>query len=518
MRLFSLMLLMLAAFFAQAQPTNNAPTPPMRNASDVISIYGDSYSNIGMVNYNPFWGQSGSVNTSFDPGTGNLVMAYTNFNYQGTGFEANPQNASAMEFIHIDVWTSNATVLKFSPIDNSGMGPGEVLVDVPLVANGWSSVDLPKSAFTGMSWNNVFQMKFDCQAGVSPSDIYLDNIYFWKNATASGTDATLSTLMVNGAPLPGFTPSAFNYNFGVPGGGAVPQITMATTTDPAATVTTITQASSIPGNATVLVTAANGTTTATYTISYFYNSPAVGAPVPANVNVISLFSDTYNDVMVDFWRTSWSESVYVEDTIAGNPTKKYTNLGFNGVETSTTPVNAAGMTYLHMDVWTPNITSLNVKLVSFLGDGFGGANGDSEANLNVMPVAGQWNQFHIPLSDFTAAGLSSLDDLNQYIFTSTPFGAGVLFLDNVYFTTEMLVSTQQPLVGSVKVFPNPASAASSVFIDAAVKQVELYQLNGQLVLRTNTQNVELPSLKPGVYVLKVLDTDGRILVEKLVVE
>jgi hypothetical protein len=32
-----------------------------------------------------------------------------------------------------------------------------------------------------MTWNSVFQMKFDGQSGANPSTIYLDNIYFWKN-------------------------------------------------------------------------------------------------------------------------------------------------------------------------------------------------------------------------------------------------------------------------------------------------------------------------------------------------
>ncbi|MCB0535357.1 MAG: hypothetical protein KDD14_24330, partial [Saprospiraceae bacterium] len=133
MRFFPFLFLMFVAVASYAQPATSAPTPPPRNATDVISIYGDAYTNISSVNYNPNWGQSGTVNTDYDPGTGDLVMAYTNFNYQGTGFEANPQNASAMEFVHIDIWTSTATVVNFSPIDNSGMGPSEVLVSVPLV-------------------------------------------------------------------------------------------------------------------------------------------------------------------------------------------------------------------------------------------------------------------------------------------------------------------------------------------------------------------------------------------------
>ncbi len=520
MKCFTSILLLLVAAIAQAQPTTNAPTPPPRNATDVISIYGDTYTNISSVNYNPGWGQSGSVNIAYDPGTGNLVMAYTNFNYQGTGFEANPQNASAMEYVHIDIWTSNATVVKFTPIDNSGMGASEFLVDVPLVANGWSSVDLPKSAFTGMSWNSVHQLKFDAQAGVSPCDIYLDNIYFWKNPVASGTDATLSDLQVNGATLAGFVPSAYSYSYGVPGGGAVPQITLATTNDTAATVTSITQASGIPGDATVLVTAANGMTTATYTISFFYNSPAVPAPTPTSMNVISMFSDAYTNVKVDTWNTSWSQATYVEDTIAGNPTKKYTTLGFNGIETQTEPINASGMTYLHVDIWTPNITKLNVKLVSFLGDGFGGANGDSEANLDVFPTLGEWNQLHIPLADFTAAGLSSLDDLNQYIFTSTPFGPGILFVDNMYFTTETVgIDDVNDATQKVVLYPNPAASGANIMVSAdEVAKVEIYKMDGQLVRTVKTSAVDLQGLDAGAYIVKITDGKGTVHAKKLLVK
>ena len=88
-------------------PTINAPTPPARETLDVISIFSDSYNNIAGANYNPDWQQSGfgSANTAFQPtGSGNAVLAYTNFNYQGIEFNST-QDLTAMEFMHIDIWT-----------------------------------------------------------------------------------------------------------------------------------------------------------------------------------------------------------------------------------------------------------------------------------------------------------------------------------------------------------------------------------------------------------------------------
>jgi hypothetical protein len=108
--------------------------------------------------------------------------------------------------------------------------------------------------------------------------------------------------------------------------------------------------------------------------------PLAGAPAPpgiAPIDAISLFSDSFNDVTVDTWNTVWSQSNFEDVDIDGNPTKKYTNLNFNGIETVASPVDASAMEFIHLDIWTPNVTEFRLKLVDFLGDGFGGGNGDT---------------------------------------------------------------------------------------------------------------------------------------------
>ena len=173
-----------------ATPTDNAAAPTV-DAANVISVFSDSYTDIAS-NYNPSWGQSGTVATDFDPGTGNLVMLYSNLNYQGTDLATT--DASAMGYLHVDVWVAPGTdrLLKVTPVNNAsgGSGVAEFLVNVPLTPGSWNSVDLPKSAFTGMTWDNVFQMKFDGQfngdgtANGAGYDVYLDNIYFWEDTSA----------------------------------------------------------------------------------------------------------------------------------------------------------------------------------------------------------------------------------------------------------------------------------------------------------------------------------------------
>ena len=257
-------------------PTDSPSTPPQRQAQDVISIFSGAYTDITVTNYNPNWGQSGygSANTSYDPGDGNILLAYPNFNYQGIDFIANTQDASSMEYLHIDLWTPadpNATTIQVTPI-NSGTGTGEVLTTITYTTETWTSVDIPIGDFTGMTWDAVQEMKFIANGvgSVYPVDIYLDNIYFWKEPAAAGTDATLSDLQVDSATISGFSAATTSYTYNLLEGTTdIPQITAATTTD-ANAQTTITQATTIPGDATVVVTAQDGTTTQTYTVSYAY--------------------------------------------------------------------------------------------------------------------------------------------------------------------------------------------------------------------------------------------------------
>ncbi len=175
-----------------AGPTDS-PTAPTADATNVVSVFSDAYTDI-TTNHNPGWGQSGSVSTSFDSGDGNNVMLYSNFNFQGTDLTST--DLTAMEKLHIDIWVADASVrtIKVSPI-----GGGETLVTVPVTSGAWNSVDIPLSSFTAVNFTAVGQLKFDGQFAADGttadtavrSDVYLDNIYFYRESTASTTDNAL---------------------------------------------------------------------------------------------------------------------------------------------------------------------------------------------------------------------------------------------------------------------------------------------------------------------------------------
>jgi len=251
--------------------------------------------------------------------------------------------------------------------------------------------------------------------------------------------------------------------------------------------------------------------------------PATAAPTPTRnpADVISLFSDAYTNVPVDTWRTPWSAAVLDDITIQGNPTKKYSQLDFVGIETVANQLDITGMTHFHMDVWSADFTFFGVKLVDFGADGAFGGGDDVEHQVNFnAPAQGQWLSLDIPLSDFV--GLTTRENIAQYILVGQPTGTNTVYVDNVYFFKDTGVSTNTPVLGQdhIKAFPNPVRIGESVLLSAVAAQIEVFDLAGKLILSSQNTSV-IPTAgmnQAGVYVVKVRLLDGSIQTNKLVVQ
>ena len=487
------------------------PTAPANDAADVVSIYSDAYTDI-TTDYNPNWGQSGSVNTTYDPGDGNNVMVYSNFNYQGTVFTE--RDLTTMENLHIDIWVSDASVrtIKVTPIAGD-----QVLIIVPVTSGAWNSVDIPLTDFTGTGFNAVTQLKFDGQFaadGTTPdatvrSDIYLDNIYFWKEPAAAGTDATLSDLQVDSATLTGFSSGTTSYTYGlVDGTTIVPQITAATTTDTNA-LTTITQATSIPGDATVVVTAQDGTTTQTYTVSYYYASPATGPTAPPARDaddVISIFSDAYTNVSIANYDPAWGQSGNglvnpSYDPGDGNILLAYPKFDYQGTQLTGTQ-DASSMEYLHVDLWTPTDPDVSVIKVTPINNG----TGVGEFLVPITYTTGTWSSVDIPIGDFTGM---SWDSIFQFKFDGGN-GVDTIYLDNIYFwkpgsQADASLSDLQVDNATISGFaPGITSYTYEVAVGASIPQITAATTTNLFATTSITQATSVP----GAASVVVTATDG----------
>ncbi len=197
---------------------------------------------------------------------------------------------------------------------------------------------------------------------------------------------------------------------------------------------------------------------------YFSNMNCVTpapAPTEAAANVISLFSNSYTDVPVDTWLTTWSAATLTDIQISGNDTKLYESVNFLGIETvGPNLVDASSMTSFHMDIWTPNMTTFRIKLVDFGADGVFGGGDDSEHEIPfTSPAQNEWISYEIPLTDFT--GLASTEHIAQYILSGLPVGGGTVYVDNVYFSAA--VNTSADVEFCVDLSCLPSATAPSVF-------------------------------------------------------
>ncbi|MFK7925824.1 MAG: T9SS type A sorting domain-containing protein [Bacteroidia bacterium] len=427
MRKLSFLLFFLATSFGFSQaPTVDSPTPPVRNAVDVISIFSDAYNNITGANYNPDWQQSGfsSASSSFEPtGPGNVVLAYPNFNYQGIEFNA-VLDITAMEFLHLDIWTVDGVVPNITVISSGA----EIPHAIPNGDGAWQSIDIPVPGITG-DLTSAIQFKFAGGNG-STNAIYVDNLYFWKTAAAPGKDASLSALAVDGVPIAGFTPNSASYSLELPGGTTVvPQITLATTSDPAASAA-ITQATSIPGNATVLVTSQDGTTTQTYTVSYYIGAPNTDAPTPPTrnaVDVISIFSDAYNNITGANYNPDWQQSGFSSASTSFEPTGAggsgdvvlaYPNFNYQGIEFNSV-LDITAMEFLHLDIWTVDGVVSNITVIS----------SGAEIPHAIPNGDGAWQSIDIPVPGITG----DLTGAIQIKFAGGIGSTNAIYVDNLYF-------------------------------------------------------------------------------------
>ncbi|MEC4004980.1 glycosyl hydrolase family 16 [Flavobacterium sp. SUN052] len=155
---------------------------------------------------------------------------------------------------------------------------------------------------------------------------------------------------------------------------------------------------------------------------YFYKvptAPTTAAPTPTvpSANVLSVFSDAYTNVASNL-NPNWGQTTVVTQVaIAGNNTLKYAGLNYQGLQFASSQ-NVSAMTFLHIDYYSANSTSLKTYLIS--------TGPVEKAKILTVPTSTGWNSIEIPLSNFSPVNLA---DIIQMKFD----GNGDIYLDNIYF-------------------------------------------------------------------------------------
>lgn len=161
---------------------------PQHAATDVISIFSDAYTpatSFAIGN----WGQT-TVTTKIKLAEGDEAYLMEKFNYLGWELNNNVVafDASNMNYLHIDIYTPNATSFKITPIWDNG---NESQQDcTPLTTNKWNSFDIPLNNFTDINLTNIYQIKMVTES--TGTTVFVDNVYFWKEEQTATISATTS--------------------------------------------------------------------------------------------------------------------------------------------------------------------------------------------------------------------------------------------------------------------------------------------------------------------------------------
>jgi len=488
-------------------PHIDAPAPPVRNPIDVISIFSDSYNNISGANYNPFWQQSGFnvASSTYTPtgsgGSGNVVLAYPIFSYQGIEFNAS-LDISAMEFLHLDIWSVDGVTPNLAVISSGTEVPNAI----PNGDGMWQSIDIPVVGITG-DLTDAIQLKFEGGNG-SSQRIYVDNLYFWKTATANGKDATLNALEVDGNAIVGFNPTSLNYSIELEGGTTlIPQVTLATTSDTLASAI-ITQAAAIPGDATVVVTSQDSTQTQTYTVSFIFGA-SLDAPTPPQRNpedVISIFSDAYDNISGANYNPDWQQSGYGSASSSfeptgpggsGNVVLAYQNFNYQGIEFDST-LDISQMEYLHLDIWTTDGVAPNITVIS----------SGNEIPHAIPNKDGEWQSLDIPILGITG----DLQNAIQFKFDGGNGKTNSIYVDNLYFYNGKPLEIEEIEGFNFSVFPNPTNDIWKINSFKKIESFKLLDIQGKEIiykeLNSNALTIDASELKNGIYFLHINSLEG----------
>ena len=396
-------------------------------------------------------------------------VAYTNDRYGkkyvmgaecwGFGLNGYTLNCHTMEKLHADIWIADDASLRLVPIYG---GAGLKTDDshgklVNLRGQQWNSIDLTLSSdFAGLDLSSIFQFKVDHANGLT---IWIGNVYFYReSAIVDGQAPTnvSASVAARGFNSVKITAQAEDnsgaVSFKVLNGESI----LATGSAATGVSTTITVSSLTPGtnyNLNVIAYDEAGNEASPVAVATSTKALPSPAPMPnfSNKNVVPVFTDAMAGGKTDIHSGGWGETTQVEwlDIAEGDKVFYGQNFNYAGWHSwGGGNINATGMQYLHVDVYSIGATSVNVTPISPGHEG--------SATITLTPNA--WTSYDVPLSAYDA---NNIDWANIFQFKFMhPVGGNELLIDNVYFWQQTTQTT--PVKGGDEATGGWATFASPV--------------------------------------------------------
>ncbi|WP_026166570.1 Ig-like domain-containing protein [Gracilimonas tropica] len=168
------------------------------------------------------------------------------------------------------------------------------------------------------------------------------------------------------------------------------------------------------------------------------------APTPTQSpeDVISIFSDSYENVPVDFYNgfyAPYQTTTSNDFVVNGNNVLGYENFNFVGIEfnQNVPTIDGSEMTNLSVDIFLPNEVPVGsafaVNIRDFGPDDAFGGSDDTQARINITPpqlTSGEWITINLDIS-----GMARKANLGQIVFDSdsgTALQGATIYVDNIY--------------------------------------------------------------------------------------
>lgn len=106
-----------------------------------------------------------------------------------------------------------------------------------------------------------------------------------------------------------------------------------------------------------------------------------------------------------------------------------------------------------------------------------------------------------------------VDDLKIYNYALTDAQVTSLYTSNTLASTDFNQNNLE-----VALYPNPANDVVNFETNFDIKSIEFYNIQGQKVLTSNQKQIDISNLTKGLYIVKIQNSNGVIISDKLIIE
>ena len=400
------------AHYTEPQAACPAPEWP---AAQVKALYSPTYS----ADYNhQDWG-GGTVYTQDTYGKKYETNANGYFGADGFAL-----NCLLMEKLHYDIWIADDATIRIVPI----WGGAEQGITVSLTGQQWNSVDIDLTAYNQVTnWGNIYQMKVDYAVNLT---FWVANAYFYRTTEIVDEEAPTNvsaSIAAQGFKSVKLTVSAEDnmgaVNFSVKNGDNEVAVGASASGEP----TTITISNLTPGTAyNFSVIAKDGKANEAAPVAVSTKTKALPKSAPVNLSgklVIPVFTDAMAGAPAQIHSGGWGEATIHEwmDLSASDKVFYVQNLNYAGWHSWGADIDATGMQFFHVDVYSVGATSVNVTPISH--------DPTQEGSYTIELTPNAWTGVDVPLSAYANI---EWNKIFQFKFMN-PVGGDELLIDNVYF-------------------------------------------------------------------------------------